>query len=163
MSDITRGTHQKNPTIKSKNIDSILEKQKQDEVHRTGLEKQHYKTILIVDDEPDITYTLKLALENNNKRYKVHTYNNPITLLAEFKSNYYDLLLVDINMPFMNGFELCKKILELDLNIRICFMSTGEVNLYALRDLYPKISMGCFVKKPIKVNNLIKIVEAELD
>lgn len=163
MSDITRGTYQKNPTIKSKNIDSILEKQKQNEVHRTSLEKQHYKTILIVDDEPDITYTLRLALENNNKRYKVHTYNNPITLLAEFKSNYYDLLLVDINMPFMNGFELCKKILELDLNIRICFMSTGEVNLYALRDVYPKISMGCFVKKPIKVTNLIKIVEAELD
>lgn len=163
MNDIARGTNQKNPTKKSKNVDSILEKQKQDELHRTSLEKQDYKTILIVDDEPDITYTLKLALENNNERYKVHTYNNPIMLLAKFKPNYYDLLLVDINMPFMNGFELCKKILELDLNVKICFMSTGEVNLYALRDVYPKIGMGCFVKKPIKVKNLIKMVEAELD
>jgi CheY-like chemotaxis protein len=163
MNDISPEAYKKIPSRKSKDFDHILEKQKQDQLHRTSLEKQDHKTILIVDDEPDIAYTLKLALENNDQRYKVHTYNNPITLLAEFKPNYYDLLLIDINMPFMNGFELCKKILELDLNVRICFMSTGEVNLYALRDVYPKISMGCFVKKPVKVKNLIKMVESELD
>lgn len=163
MNDISPEAYKKIPSRKSKDFDHILEKQKQDQLHRTSLEKQDHKTILIVDDEPDITYTLKLALENNDQRYKVYTYNNPITLLAEFKPNYYDLLLIDINMPFMNGFELCKKILELDLNVRICFMSTGEVNLYALRDVYPKISMGCFVKKPVKVKNLIKMVESELD
>jgi FixJ family two-component response regulator len=66
-------------------------------------------------------------------------------------------------MPFMNGFELSKKILELDLNIRICFMSTGEINLSALRDVYPGRSMGCFIKKPIKIKNLIRLVETELD
>ena len=163
MNDISPEAYKKIPSRKSKDFDHILGKQKQDQLHRTSLEKQDHKTILIVDDEPDITYTLKLALENNDQRYKVYTYNNPITLLAEFKPNYYDLLLIDINMPFMNGFELCKKILELDLNVRICFMSTGEVNLYALRDVYPKISMGCFVKKPVKVKNLIKMVESELD
>ena len=54
--------------------------------------------------------------------FDVHTYNNPIVALSDFKPNFYDLLLVDINMPLMNGFELSEKILELDINIKICFM-----------------------------------------
>jgi CheY-like chemotaxis protein len=41
-------------------------------------------------------------------------------------------------MPHMNGFELCEKILELDVNIRVCFMSAAEVNIEALREVYPK-------------------------
>jgi len=163
MSDISRRLDKRNRAEISENIDFTLEKEKQDGLGRTRIERQNYKAILIVDDEPDITYTLKLALENNNERYKVSTYNNPLTLLSEFMANDCDLLLVDINMPFMNGFELCKRILEIDLNVRICFMSTGEVNLNALRDIYPKISVGCFIKKPILIKNLIKMVEEELD
>jgi DNA-binding response OmpR family regulator len=163
MNELTLKTHQKIPENNSKKVDSILEKQKQNELHFASFEKPHHKRILIVDDEPDIAYTLKLALENSNKRFRVEMYNNPITVLSEFKPNYYELLLIDINMPFMNGFELCEKILQLDLNVRICFMSTGEINLYALRDVYPKISMGCFIKKPTMIDNLVKIVEAELE
>jgi DNA-binding NtrC family response regulator len=163
MSDISRRFNTSNRAKVSKNVDSSLEKKKQNGLDNNLLDRQNYKTILIVDDEPDITYTLKLALENNNEKYKVSTYNNPISLLSEFTPNICDLLLVDINMPFMNGFELCKRILEIDLNVRICFMSTGEVNLNALRDVYPKISMGCFIKKPILIKNLIKMVEEELD
>ena len=163
MNDFARKIHNSNPTKISENIDPILGKKKQDELDRIRPDRQNYKTILIVDDEPDITYTLKLALENNNEKYKVLTYNNPITLLSEFTPNFCDLLLVDINMPFINGFELCKKILEIDLNVRICFMSTGEINLDALRDLYPNKSMGCFIKKPILIKNLIRMVEEELD
>ena len=151
-----------NPIKKSKNVESILEKQKQNEVYRTS-QKKYSKAILIIDDEPDITYTLKLALQSSNEKYRIHTYNNPITVLSKFKPNYYDLLLIDINMPFMNGFELCEKILQLDLNVMVCFMSTGEINLDALRDVYPKISMGCFIKKPIKIDNLIKLIEAQLE
>jgi two-component SAPR family response regulator len=49
--------------------------------------------------------------------------------LAEFRTNFYDLLLVDVNMPKMNGFEFSEKILELDLNVRICFISAGEMNV----------------------------------
>ena len=163
MADIMPWNHNKNSSKISKSADSIFDKQKHNEFKRINLGEHQYKTILIIDDEPDILYTLKLALENSSEKYRVHTYNNPLLLLSEFKSNYYDLLLVDINMPFMNGFELSKKILELDLNIRICFMSTGEINLSALRDVYPGRSMGCFIKKPIKIKNLIRLVETELD
>ncbi len=163
MEDISRKIHKGNHAKISENVTSILEKEKQNKLDRSLLDKQNYKTILIVDDEPDITYTLKLALENSNEKYRVHTYNSPITLLSEFTPNICDLLLIDINMPLMNGFELCKQILEIDLNVRICFMSTGEINLEALRDVYPKKGMGCFIKKPILIKKLIKIVDEELD
>jgi DNA-binding response OmpR family regulator len=66
-------------------------------------------------------------------------------------------------MPDMNGFQLCQKILELDVNIRVCFVSAGEVNIEALREVYPKVSMGCFIKKPVSIDYLIKRLRAELD
>jgi CheY-like chemotaxis protein len=69
--------------------------------------------ILIVDDYEDFTITFKAGIEdtNNNtdanKRIEVYTSNNPVVALSEFRPNFYDLLLVDINMPHMDGFELC--------------------------------------------------------
>jgi CheY-like chemotaxis protein len=97
-------------------------------------------------------------------RFEVYTYNNPVLALSEFKPNFYDLLLTDINMPHMNGFELCEHILELDVNIRVCFISAAEVNIQALREVYPKArSIGCFIKKPVMINCLIKRLVAELD
>lgn len=107
------------------------------------------KRILIVDNEPDITQTFKSALEqeyNNNKKLEVHTFNDPLSVLSQFKPGFYDLLLIDINMPDMNGFELCTEILKIDVNVKICFMSAGEVNHEAVRELYPSISIGCFIK-----------------
>jgi CheY-like chemotaxis protein len=56
--------------------------------------------------------------------------------LSEFKPNFYDLLLVDINMPHMNGFELCEKMLAIDIDVKVCFMSSGKINREALRDIH---------------------------
>lgn len=72
-------------------------------------------------------------------------------------------MLIDINMPDMNGFELCTEILKVDLNVKICFMSAGEVNHEAVRELYPTISIGCFIKKPIAIDYLIKRIMEELE
>jgi two-component SAPR family response regulator len=66
-------------------------------------------------------------------------------------------------MPHMNGFELSQKILELDSNIRVCFMSSAEVNIEALREVYPSLSFGCFIKKPVTIEYLAKRLLAELD
>lgn len=66
-------------------------------------------------------------------------------------------------MPYMNGFELCEKILEIDINIRVCFMTAGEVNREAFREIYPKLSLGCFIKKPVTIDQLVKRIRAELD
>ena len=84
-------------------------------------------------------------------------------VVKEFKPHFYDLLLTDIYMPNMNGFQLCQKLLELDVNIRVCFISALEINIHALRELYPNVSFGCFIKKPVSIEHLIKRLSAELD
>jgi CheY-like chemotaxis protein len=66
-------------------------------------------------------------------------------------------------MPDMNGFELCEKILELDANVKVCFMSAAEVNIEALREVYPKVSFGCFIQKPVTIDKLVQRLLAELD
>jgi CheY-like chemotaxis protein len=76
------------------------------------------KRIIVVDDDPDITLTFKSALEaeneksNNRMHFEVNTYNDPVAALSEFKPHFYDLLLVDFNMPKMDGLEFSDKILE---------------------------------------------------
>ena len=106
-------------------------------------EQRLWKTILIVDDDEDVTITFKVGIEDNNnsteanKRIEVYTSNDPVSALSEFKPNFYDLLLTDINMPHMNGFELCEKLLAIDINVKVCFMSSAEINREALRETYP--------------------------
>ena len=132
-------------------------------------QQRFWKRILIVDDEKDITLAFKVGIEesnNNNdinKRIEVYTSNDPVVALSEFKPNYYDLLLVDINMPHINGFELCEKIFAIDINVRVCLMSSGEINWEALREMYPTRQEGCFIKKPVTMNYLLKRIRSELD
>ena len=77
------------------------------------------KRILIVDDDPDITFTFKKAFEEANRisgnkiSFHVNTCNDPLVALSEFKPDFYDLLLIDINIPKVNGFDFCVKVLEL--------------------------------------------------
>lgn len=126
------------------------------------------KRVLIVDDDPDITLTFKKGLEAENEKssnlfFEVSTYNDPIYALSEFKPNLYDLLLVDINMPKMDGLEFSAKILEQDINVRVCFITATEVNTRALREQYSSLSIGCFIKKPVTIENLVERVKAELN
>ncbi|MGC2570558.1 MAG: response regulator [Candidatus Nitrosopolaris sp.] len=124
---------------------------------------------MIVDDDEDITLTFQAGIvdSNNqndaNKRMEVYTSNNPVAALSEIKPNFYDLLLTDINMPHMNGFELSEKILAIDINVKICFMSSGEINRKALREIYPSLSVGCFIRKPVTIDYLVKRIMSELD
>ena len=66
----------------------------------------------------------------------MYTSNDPVVALSEFKPNFYDLLLVDINMPHMNGFELCEKMLAIDINVKVCFMSSVEINRERQWDMF---------------------------
>ena len=142
----------------------------EDHLYRNVIIKDNqrfWKRILIIDDDVDITITFKAGIEDinsdANKRIEVYTSNNPVVALSEFKPNFYDLLLVDIYLPYMNGFELCEKILAIDINVKVCFMSSGEINRGALREIYPAISLGCFIRKPVTIDYLVRRIRSELD
>ena len=131
-------------------------------ISREHLKQSEYKKILIVDDNSDIAFTLCLELESD-PIMQVYSYDNPVTALLDFKPNFYDLLLIDINMPLMDGFQLAHKLLQRDINVRVCFMTSGEINMAAAREVHPLKSIGCFIKKPITAEQLLRRIRAEVE
>jgi DNA-binding response OmpR family regulator len=111
---------------------------------------------LIVDDEPDITLTFKTVLEENG--FKVDPFSNPILALENFQAGSYDLLIIDIDMPQMSGFDLYEKIREIDNKVKIRFLTASKINFEHLKMAFPlsDVNVNCFIKKPIKNGELIK-------
>ena len=124
-------------------------------------EKRVSKVVLIVDDDPDMTSIFSLGLQDEG--FEVYTFNDSLEVLSHFRPNFYDLMLIDINMPKMNGIDLSKQLLELDLNVKICFITAGEANIEVLRELYPTRDIGCFIRKPVAIDQLVKRIKAELN
>ena len=116
--------------------------------------------ILIVDDDTDITLAFKKGLEGDN--FEVDTFNDPLEALSNFKASKYDLLLLDVRMPKMNGFELYKEIEKVDGVVKVCFITAFEVYYEALREVFPSLEVECFIRKPIEIASLIKKIKNEL-
>ena len=121
--------------------------------------KRTYK-ILVVDDERDITSVIKKGLKNNG--FEVDSYNDPVLALEKFRADVYDILIIDIKMPKMNGFELYKKIKELDNTVKVCFLTAIECYNDGFRMAFPKRALKCFADKPISIDLLAKIIKKEL-
>ena len=119
------------------------------------------KKILVVDDEPDITSSIKNGLQK--KGFEVHTYNEPQKALSEFKPGIYDLLLIDIRMPKMNGFELYREIKKKSDDVRICFFTAFEVYYEEFRKMFPNLEVKCFIRKPITISDLVTHINSELE
>ena len=114
------------------------------------------KRIAIVDDEPDITTVLKKGLEQN--RFSVDAFNDPQAALAHFKPSYYDLMVIDIRMPKMNGFDLYRQLRKKDGNVRVCFLTAFEIYYEEFRQLFPTIDVRAFVRKPVSIQSLVKLI-----
>jgi DNA-binding response OmpR family regulator len=155
-----------NDSLEPKNGTNHTGKLKPDQVKSSSSllshDPQQYKRILVVDDNSDIVFTLGIGLKSD-PTMQVYGYDNPVTALLEFKPNFYDLLLIDVNMPMMDGFQLAQKLLQTDLNVRVCFMTSGEINMDAAREVHPLKSIGCFIKKPITTEQLLRRIRAELE
>ena len=126
------------------------------------MQSSNDRRILIVDDEPDVTGTFKLGLEENG--FSVEAFNDPEIALSNFKPGKYDLLLLDIKMPKMNGFELYEKMRRIDSNTKtkVCFITAYEVYYQSLREQFPETKIECYIKKPIQITDLSKRLHAEL-
>jgi two-component system, OmpR family, response regulator ChvI len=115
---------------------------------------------LLVDDEHDITYTFTIGLEDNG--FAVDTFNDPQEALSNFKAGLYDLLLIDIKMPKMNGFELYQEMEKIDDKVKVCFITAFEVYYKSLRELFPTVKVDCYIKKPVTTNELLERITTEL-
>ena len=124
------------------------------------------KKILVVDDEPDITIAFKLALEGAG--FIVDTNHDPFVTLSKFTPNSYDLVILDIKMPGMNGFELHEEMRKVDPQVLFCFITAGELFYDEVRGdgkaqkeegQYCKLDGERFLQKPISNVDLVKRVE----
>jgi DNA-binding response OmpR family regulator len=119
--------------------------------------------ILIVDDEEDITLALRKGLEQQHG-FEVATFNDPLLALTNFKADLYDIVLLDIKMPKMDGFELYQELQKIDGKAKICFMTAFEVYFDALKELFPdSYSSIYFIKKPFSIQEFVKKISEEMD
>jgi DNA-binding response OmpR family regulator len=115
------------------------------------------RRILIVDDEPDLISMFKMVLEMND--FELDAYNDPLLALSNFKQAAYGLVILDIRMPYINGFELYKKIRTVDDKVNVCFMTAFEDYRQEFKKSFPKLDeIKCFIRKPNAIEDLVKHV-----
>ena len=131
--------------------------------------------ILLVDDEVDITAVYTLGLQDNG--FKVDAFNDSLQALSDFKSGFYDLVLIDYKLPKMNGFELYKEIRKIDDKVKVCFITAFDVDHGEIKKEFQSslnityrdepgkkdLDVKCFIQKPIDIDELVKRVKEELN
>lgn len=115
---------------------------------------------MIVDDDYDTTLFLKITLDNAG--FYVDVYNDPLEALSKFKPNFYNILLIDIRMPRLNGFKLCQKMRKKDDKVKVCFITSFEMYYEAMVEKYPLLKDICLIKKPISQKDLLERLQEVL-
>src|SRR5918912_2721715 len=115
------------------------------------------KRIRVVDGEYDLCVDYQMVLQDAG--FECISYIDPVKALKEFRPDYYDLILLDIKMPVLNGFELCKKIIELDRTVHIVFITASEEYYEKFRSQhFPELGKINYIQKPIGNDELLQIV-----
>src|SRR5919106_3370423 len=121
------------------------------------------RRIMIVDDEYDVVYSLRTVLEET-KLFQVDGYVDPTLALSNFKADTYDLVVLDIRMSRMDGFELYKNIKAIDVRIKVCFLTAvNDLSEYKINypDVIEEIECGkidCFMDKPMAGAQLLNLI-----
>ena len=118
------------------------------------------RRVLIVDDEVDITDALKAGLERWG--FRVDAFNEPQVALSKFKPSLYDIAILDIRMPRMNGFELYREMRKIDSRANVCFLTAFDVHKEEFEKMFPDVKVKAFLKKPITIDNLVANLNALL-
>ena len=117
--------------------------------------------ILVVDDEPDITFTLRAELEGGG--FDVDAFTDPELALSSFKLGLFDLVLIDIMMPKMDGFELYERLKNVDPGVKVCFLTASEMYLEEIREVeHCDLNKDLFLQKPISTDDLIREINNKI-
>ena len=120
---------------------------------------QQQKRILIIDDDPDTIITFRLALEDSG--YKVDSYTDPVLAHKNFREGLYDLVILDIRMPVIDGFLLYQKIKTTDSKVKICFLTATEFYYEQIKEKYgfDNFKQELFLRKPIENKDLVDSIK----
>jgi DNA-binding response OmpR family regulator len=119
--------------------------------------KTKTKRILLVDDEPDAAFTIEIVLEESGF-FQVDLFHDGATALSIFGPGVYDLAILDIKMLRMNGFELCRKIRDIDNKIKVCFLTAADLGYYRETDsdVINDLGTDCFITKPVNNKDIVQ-------
>jgi CheY-like chemotaxis protein len=130
----------------------------QDQTARSSSSRNKKKRVLVVDDEPDTCIVYQIVLQDAG--YECISYTDSVKALKEYRPFYYDLILLDIKMPVLNGFELCKKIREVDKSVHIIFITASEAYYEKFRGQhFPELGKINYIQKPIGNEELVRLVD----
>ena len=121
------------------------------------------KKILFVDNEPGMTTMLKMALERVG--FLIDTFNDPLLALKSFKPNSYDLVMLDIMMPKMNGFELYEQLKRADPGAKVCFLTaSNETYREELRkERHCELNRDLFLEMPLPIKEIIAEIKKRIE
>ena len=128
-------------------------------------EKKTIRTarILVVDDEPDIASLIKMTLEYDGSFNNVKRFDDPLLALSDFKVGLYDLVILDLAMPSIDGFNLYQEMRKIDNKVKFCFLTGKEICCDESIEGCHSLNGDMFIRKPISVRDLLKEVNKRLD
>jgi DNA-binding response OmpR family regulator len=126
------------------------------------LSSNNKKRVMVVDDEPDITFTLQAGLEDGG--FDVDAFTDPELALSNFKPGLYDLVLIDIMMPKMDGFVLYERLKTVEPDVKVCFLTAGEMYREEIREVeHSALNKDPFLHKPISTDDLIREINNKIN
>ncbi|MEO9320529.1 MAG: response regulator [Nitrososphaera sp.] len=117
--------------------------------------------ILVVDDEPDIIPVIRRYMLREG--FLLDDFTDSELAVQQFKPDFYDLALLDIRMPKLNGFDLYRQLKMRDDNLKVCFLTAYELYFNDFRKTFPEIRISCFIKKPVELKMLAMSIRGTLD
>jgi CheY-like chemotaxis protein len=132
-------------------------------LQQPGKNAQQIKNILVVDDEYDINLTLECIL--NQSGFKVYSFTDPLIALESVRPGLYDLAILDVKMPVMNGFGLYNEIRKVDDKIKVCFLTAATDVYYELfrKEAFAHFEENFIIRKPIENELLLEKIGSIMD
>ncbi len=142
-----------------RNLYSLNQSIRQNQLEQIDNTSIKNKRVMLVEDEDDIVMLFEMIL-GSDAGLKIDSFTEPFAALNNFISGLYDLIMIDVSMPKMNGFELYHRIRKLDDKVKVCFLTAGEMYDEEIRkETFPELDTNCFIRKPIANQDLIQRVK----